>query len=57
MLGYVVFVNEIKQYNYDHFPCVYLSEFFSTTLGDDLWKMPITAKIIILKKVSAKLVC
>ena len=44
---YIVFVNKINQYNYDHFPYVSLVEFFSITLGDDLGKVFITAKLII----------
>ena len=47
---YIVFVNKINQYNYDHFPCVSLVEMFSTTLGDDMGKVFITAKLIIYNK-------
>ena len=44
----VVFVNEIKQLIYDHFPCLSTAEFVSTTLGDELGKVSIsTAKLII----------
>ena len=44
IVSQVVFVNEIKQWNYDYFACVFLAKFCSPTLGDDLRKVSITAK-------------
>ena len=38
------YCQDIKQQNYDHFPCVSLTYLFPTTLADDLGKVPITAK-------------
>ena len=38
ILNDIVFVNEIKQYNSEYFPCVSLAESFSSKLGDDLEK-------------------
>ena len=42
----IVFVNEIKQYKTEYFPCVSLAESCSSTLGDDLEKNDV--KLIIL---------